>query len=445
MLLATGVRPYSQEVRSLDKLYIAGGNRLEGEVKISGSKNSTLALMAGALLAKGTVILHNIPRIGDVFTMVDMLRQLGVKTQINGGNTVEIDATEITTCEAKYELVKKMRASFSVAGPLVARYGYAKIPMPGGCDIGARPIDYHLKGLQALGAKVTLEHGNVEVEASKLKGADIYLDFPSDGATQHLITAACLASGITRINGAAMVPEVVELSRMLVAMGAKISGAGTGLIEIEGVKELHGVEYTVSADRLEAGTFAIAAGITRGDVRLLGVIPEHCTSTFQKLQEAGIDVSLTPDYVRVTSKSRPKAVDVKTLPHPGFPTDMQQPMAALLSIADGTSIISETVFENRFKYVAELNRMGADITQEGKSAIIKGVPKLTGAEVSATDLRAGAALVIAGLAAEGRTEISGIEHIDRGYEMLVEKLTSLNASIVRVDDESGTEYKIAKG
>lgn len=428
----------------MDKFYVVGGNRLEGEVRISGSKNGTLALMAGALLAKGTVTLRNIPRIGDVFTMVDMLRQLGVSTRINGGNTVEIDATTITTCEAKYELVKKMRASFSVAGPLLARTGYAKIPMPGGCEIGARPIDYHLKGLQALGAKVTLEHGYVEVEASGLKGADIYLDFPSDGATQHLITAACLAEGITRINGAATVPEVVELSRMLTAMGARISGAGTGLIEIEGVQELHGVEHTVTPDRLETGTFAVAAGITRGDVRLIGAIPEHCTSTFQKLQEAGIHIAITADYVSVSADSRPKAVDIKTLPHPGFPTDMQQPMAALLAIADGTSIISENVFENRFKYIAELIRMGADITQEGRTAIIKGVPKLTGAEVSATDLRAGAALVIAGLAAEGRTEISGVEHIDRGYESLVEKLSSLNASIVRIDDEAGLEYKIAK-
>ncbi|MHB1001112.1 MAG: UDP-N-acetylglucosamine 1-carboxyvinyltransferase [Armatimonadota bacterium] len=426
----------------MDKIYVVGGNRLEGEVRISGSKNGTLALMAGALLAKGTVTLNNIPRIGDVFTMVDMLRQLGVNTRINGGNIVEIDATTISNCEAGYELVKKMRASFSVAGPLVARNGYAKIPMPGGCEIGARPIDYHLKGLQALGAKVTLEHGYVEVEASKLKGADIYLDFPSDGATQHLMTAACLAEGKTRINGAAMVPEVVELSRLLVSMGANIYGAGTGCIEIEGVSELHGVEHTISADRLETGTFAVAAGITRGDVRLIGAVPDHCSSTFQKLQEAGVHVEIEPDYVRVYADSRPKAVDIKTLPHPGFPTDMQQPFGALLAIADGTSIISENIFENRFKYVAELVRMGADITQEGKTAIIKGVPKLTGAEVSATDLRAGAALVIAGLAAEGRTEISGLEYIDRGYERLVEKLAGLNASIIRSSDPSAA-YKLA--
>lgn len=426
----------------MEKLYVVGGNKLHGDVKISGSKNGTLALMAGALLANGIVTLRNVPRIGDVLTMVDMLRQLGVKTQIDG-NTVQIDSSTISNCEAKYELVKKMRASFSVAGPLLARNGYAKIPIPGGCEIGARPIDYHLKGLQALGAKVTLEHGYVEAEASKLHGANIYLDFPSDGATQHLITAACLAEGTTRINGAAMVPEVVELAQMLNDMGARISGAGTSTVVIEGVNKLHGVDHRVSSDRLETGTFAIAAAITNGDIRLVGAIPEHCTATFQKLEEAGVQIICNQDYVRVVNNGRPHSVDIKTLPYPGFPTDMQQPFGALMSIADGTSVITENVFENRFKYVAELIRMGADITIDGRTAIFRGVPRLTGAEVAATDLRAGAALIIAGLAAEGRTEISGVEHIDRGYEALVDKLSSLNASIVRFDDEARPDYKIA--
>lgn len=419
----------------LEKLYVVGGNKLEGDVKISGSKNVTLALMAAALLANGVVTLRNIPRIGDVFTMVDMLRQLGVRTKINGENIVEIDASNISKCEAKYELVKKMRASFSVAGPLLARKGYAKIPIPGGCEIGARPIDFHIKGLRKLGAVVNLEHGYVEAEAKKLTGAYISLDFPSDGTTQHLITAACLAEGKTTIHGASAVPEVVELSRMLNSMGAKISGAGTQVIVIEGVKELQGVDHTVSSDRLETGTFAIAAAITNGDVRLIDAIPENCTSTFGKLIEAGVKIDVMPGYVRVRNNGRPNSVNIKTLPYPGFPTDMQQPFGAFMSIAKGTSIISENVFENRFKYVGELMRMGADITIDGRTAIVKGVPKLTGAEVAATDLRAGAALVIAGLVAEGRTEISGVDHIDRGYEKLIEKLSAINASIVRINDD----------
>jgi UDP-N-acetylglucosamine 1-carboxyvinyltransferase len=415
----------------LEKIYVAGGNRLEGEVRISGSKNGTLALMAGALLAKGVTILENVPRIGDTYTMVEMLQQLGVPTIISGPNTVEIDATSIGNCEASYELVKKMRASFCVTGPILARTGYAKVPMPGGCDIGARPVDFHVKGLQALGAKVTIEHGFVEAETPKLKGTGIYLDFPSAGATQNLMTAACLADGITRIENAALEPEVTELANLLMAMGARITGVGTSTIEIEGVKELHGVRYRVIPDRMETGTFAIAAAITGGDVTLVDTVPEYCTAMLQKLQESGVHVTRGADWVRISSNRRPVAVDIKTMPHPGFPTDMQQPFAAMLSIADGTSIISETVYERRFKYLAELERMGADITQEGRTAIIKGVPKLTSAEVAATDLRAGAALVIAGLSAEGRTTVTSVEHIDRGYEDIVPKLASLGADISR--------------
>jgi len=411
---------------------VVGGNRLKGDVRISGSKNGTLALMAGALLAKGPTILENVPRIGDICTMVEMLRQLGVATRFVTPNSVEIDATEIQSNEAPYELVKKMRASFSVAGPLVARVGYAKVPMPGGCDIGARPVDFHVKGLQTLGAKVSIEHGYVEAEASVLKGADIYLDFPSAGATQHLMTAACLAEGITRIENAALEPEVTELANMLIAMGARITGAGTSTIEIEGVQELHGVRYRVIPDRMEVGTFALAAAMTLGDINLVDAAQEHCTAMFQKLQDAGVQITTTNDVVRVQTNSRPIAVDLKTMPHPGFPTDMQQPFAAMLSLAEGTSIVSENVYERRFKYVNELLRMGADIVQEGRTAIIKGVSKLTGAEVSATDLRAGAALLLAGLAAEGRTDVSSVEHIDRGYEDMVGKLASIGAEIARV-------------
>ncbi len=427
----------------MEKIYVSGGNRLTGELRISGSKNGTLAIMAGALLARGPTVLQNVPRIGDIYTMVEMLRQLGAKTRTNNDNSVEIDATEIETNEAPYELVKKMRASFSVTGSLLARLGYAKVPMPGGCDIGARPVDFHVKGLQALGARVSIEHGYVEAEADRLRGGQTYLDFPSAGATQHLMTAACLAEGTTRIDNAALEPEVVDLANFLTAMGAKIRGAGTRTIKIEGVDELRGVNYTVIPDRMEVGTFGIAAAATGGDITMRGAISGHSTAVFQKLQEAGIRINSDGDWVRVRADRRPTAVDIKTMPHPGFPTDMQQPFAAMLSIADGTSVVTENVYERRFKYIAELQRMGADIIQSGRTAIIKGVPKLTGAEVTATDLRAGAALIIAGLVAEGRTEISGVDHIDRGYEAIVEKLASLGASIVRTDSDAQPAVKLA--
>lgn len=427
----------------MDKIYVVGGNRLEGEVKISGSKNGTLAIMAGALLAKGPIILENVPRIGDVHTMIEMLQQLGVRAREIEPNTVEIDATDIRANEAPYDLVKKMRASFSVAGPLLGRLGYAKVPMPGGCDIGARPVDFHVKGLQMLGAKVVMEHGYVEAEATKMKGANIYLDFPSAGATQHIMTAGCLAEGTTRIENCALEPEVTELAEFLIAMGAKITGVGTSTITVEGVDELRGCRYRMIPDRMEAGTFAIAAGITQGDVLLKDCNPEHCSATFKKMQEAGITVTEGPDWARISVDDRPNATDIKTMPHPGFPTDMQQPFAAMLAIANGTSVITENVYERRFKYVSELTRMGADIIQEGRTAIIKGVPKLTGAEVTSTDLRAGAAMIVAGLAAEGRTEITGVEHIDRGYENIVEKMASLGAEIRRMESPPEANAKLA--
>ncbi|HAH87570.1 MAG TPA: UDP-N-acetylglucosamine 1-carboxyvinyltransferase [Armatimonadetes bacterium] len=427
----------------MEKIYIVGGKRLLGDVRVSGSKNGTLAIMAGALLAKGTTILEDTPCIGDIQTMVEMLQQLGVHARMLGKNRVEIDATEIKNCEAPYDLVKKMRASFCVTGPILARCGYARVPMPGGCDIGARPVDFHVKGLQALGATVNIEHGYVEAEADKLHGAPVYLDFPSAGATQHIMTVACLAEGITRIENAALEPEVVGLANFLIAMGAKISGAGTGTIEIEGVKELRGINYKVIPDRMEAGTLAIAAGITRGEIVLSNVTSEHCTAVFQKLQETGIHVFQGPDFVSIKADARPLATDVKTMPHPGFPTDMQQPFSAMLAVADGTSVVSENVYERRFRYVAELQRMGAEIVQEGRTAIIKGVPKLTGAEVTASDLRAGAALIVAGLAAEGRSEISGLEHVDRGYEDIMGKLASLGADIVRMGIPPEAAVKLA--
>lgn len=415
----------------MDKLLIDGGARLQGRIRTSGSKNATLAAMAGALLAKGETILRNAPMIGDILTMVEMLRCLGVRVEIDGDNAILIDATELTRQEAPYELVKKMRASFSVLGPILARSGYAKVAVPGGCDIGVRPIDFHVKGLHALGALINTEHGYVEAEAEQLNGAEVYLDFPSAGATQHIMTAAALAEGVTVIHNCAAEPEVVCLANMLVKMGAKIEGAGTTMIRIEGVKELRGVEYEMISDRMEAGTFALASVVTQGDVRIDNVAPAHVESFILKLRETGALVTFDGYSMRVRANARPMAADIVTMPHPGFPTDMQQPFVALLSLAQGTSIITENVYERRFKYVAELNRMGADIKQEGRTAVVKGVDHLMAAPVVATDLRAGAALVIAALSAQGQTEITGIEHLDRGYESITDKLTTLGAQVTR--------------
>jgi UDP-N-acetylglucosamine 1-carboxyvinyltransferase len=418
----------------LEKLYVTGGTRLEGTVRISGSKNGALAIMAGALLGSGRTILSNVPRIGDIATMIDTLRALGAVIDVEG-DRLTIDATNLTSCEAPYELVKRMRASFCVLGPLVARLGQAKVAMPGGCDIGARPIDFHVKGIQALGAYVETDHGYVYAESEKLRGTQVYLDFPSAGATQHIMTAACLAEGVTVIHNAAAEPEVVDLAGFLTAMGGLIEGAGTTTVRITGVRELHGAEYTIIPDRMEAATFGMAAAITGGDVTVTSVDPAHLEPVLPKLQEVGVRLDVRAASVRYRMLERPLATDVMTMPHPGFPTDMQQPMVALLAIAEGTSVITENVYERRFKYINELQRMGADIKQEGRTAIIKGVRQLTAAPVTATDLRAGAALVVAALAAEGRTDIAGTEHIDRGYENLVEKLCSLGAEICRADSE----------
>lgn len=411
------------------KLVITGGARLHGTIRSSGSKNSTLAIMAGALLGRGETILRNVPQIGDVRTMMDMLRALGVHCEEVSRGVVRIDATEIGTTEAPYELVKRMRASFSVLGPILARKGYAKVAMPGGCDIGARPIDLHVKGMQALGALVNIEHGYVEAEGDSLHGAQVYFNLPSAGATQHIMTTACLVEGTTIISNAAMEPEVVELANMLRQMGARIHGAGTPTVRIEGVKELHGTDYTIVADRMEAGTFAVAATITRGDVTIEDVRPEHIEPFVLKLREVGAVVDMYDNAMRVRCNARPMATDIMTMPHPGFPTDLQQPFAAMLSIAEGVSVVTENVYERRFKYVNEMIRMGADIKQDGRSAVITGVPKLTGAQVTAPDLRGGAALICAGLAAEGVTEVSGLEHVERGYENLAGKLQELGADV----------------
>ena len=385
--------------------------------------------MAGALLGKGETILHNVPDIGDVHTMMQMLRALGVRCEEMSRGVVLIDATKIEATEAPYELVKKMRASFCVLGPMLARKGYAKVAMPGGCDIGARPIDLHVKGIQALGALVNIEHGYVEAEGDQLVGAQVYFNLPSAGATQHVMTTACLAEGITTIHNAAMEPEVVELSNLLINMGGKVQGAGTPTVRIEGVKELHGTEYDIVPDRMEAGTFAVAATITRGDVLIENVRPDHIEPFVLKLREVGAIVDMYDNAMRVRCNARPMATDVMTMPHPGFPTDLQQPFASMLSVAEGVSVVTENVYERRFKYANEIARMGADIKQDGRSAVITGVPKLMGAQVTAPDLRGGAALICAGLVAEGQTEVSGMEHVQRGYENLPEKLRGLGAEV----------------
>lgn len=419
----------------MERITITGGVPLQGEVCVSGSKNAALAIMAGAVLASEPVILHNLPRITDIYTMMAMLRRLGTVVEFIQPRSLLIDASRISYLEAPHNLVTRMRASFSVTGPLVARFGFAKVPLPGGCDIGARPVDFHIKGLQRLGARVEMDGHFVTAEATRLKGNTIYLDFPSAGATQHLMTAAALAEGTTVIENAAEEPEVVDLANFLITLGARIEGHGTRRITIEGVPRLHGGEYTIIPDRLEAGTYAIAAAMTRGSVRIVNANPEHMTPVLLKLQEAGVEVVANEGGVFVRLSGRPRAVNIKTMPHPGFPTDMQQPMTALLCVAEGVSVVTETVYERRFRYVQELRKMGADIEQENRTAVVRGVEKLHGATVQATDLRAGAALVIAGLGAEGETTIEEIHHIDRGYEDLVTKLQSLGAHILRLQEE----------
>ena len=417
-----------------EKLIISGGNRLQGTVRINGAKNSALSIMAATLLTKDVCILRNVPRLTDVDIMAAVIRKLGVKVEWKGDNTLYIDSDNFNNCEAPYELVKMMRASILVMGPLLARLKRAKISLPGGCAIGARPVDYHIKGFETLGAQVEVEKGYIEAKVNKLKGDDVYLDFPSLGATENIMMAACLAEGITKIENSAKDPEVVELGRLLNKMGAKVKGLGTDLIKIEGVKKLHGIDYTIIPDRIEAGTYMIAAAITGGDVLIEKADPLLLKPLIVKLEEAGVQIKLKKNLIKVIGPNRVKAVDIKTLPFPGFPTDMQPQFMALSCVAKGTSVITETVFENRFVHTGDLIRMGADIKVEGHSTIVKGVKKLSAAPVMASDLRGGAALVLAGLVAEGTTELSRIYHLDRGYVKLEEKLTSLGADIKRVKE-----------
>ena len=417
-----------------EKLIISGGKRLQGTVRIDGAKNSALSIMAATLLTKDVCILRNVPRLTDVDTMGAVIRKLGIKVEWGGDNTLYIDSDDFNNCEAPYELVKMMRGSILVMGPLLARLKKAKISLPGGCSIGARPVDYHIKGFEALGAQVEVEKGYIEAKVDKLKGDDIYLDFPSLGATENIMMAACLAEGITTIGNAAKDPEVVELGHFLNKMGAKVEGLGTDLIKIEGVKELHGIDYTIIPDRIEAGTYMVAAAITGGDVLIEKADPLLLKPLIVKLEEAGVRIELEKNLIKVTGPDRVKAVDIKTLPFPGFPTDMQPQFMALSCVAKGTSVITETVFENRFVHTGDLIRMGADIKVEGHSAIIKGIKELSAAPVMASDLRGGAALVLAGLVSEGTTELSRIYHLDRGYVKLEEKLNSLGADIKRVKE-----------
>lgn len=418
----------------MDKIVIQGGERLIGEVQVSGSKNATLPIFASCLLSEGENQFSNVPNLRDVQTILKVLKNLGVKVSESNG-IYRINATEITNDEAPYDLVKTMRASILVLGPLVARLGKATVSLPGGCAIGARPINLHLMGLEAMGAEIELRHGYIEAKAKVLKGANISFDTVTVTGTENLMMAATLAKGKTILQNAAMEPEVVELAKVLNKMGAQITGAGTNVVEVEGVDALHAVEHTIVPDRIEAGTLMIAAGLTRGNIKILHCPLSEMEIVVHKLRETGMEIEPEGDGVRAVGVKRIRSVDVKTQPYPGFPTDMQAQFMVLMSLARGLSVISETIFENRFIHVSELQRMGADIRIQGNSAIIQGVENLSGAPVMATDLRASASLLLAGLAAEGVTEVSRVYHLDRGYEGLDKKLFQLGAKIKRVKEE----------
>jgi UDP-N-acetylglucosamine 1-carboxyvinyltransferase len=421
-------------------LQIWGGHPLRGHVKISGAKNSALVIMAGALLCPGDCRIRNVPLLADVERMGQVLSALGVRLT-RQGDILDINASEIKTSKAPYELVTQLRASFFAIGAILARLGVAQMPLPGGCAIGARPVDLHVRGLQAMGAEVQIEHGicNAYVPGSsrRLKGAKIYLDIASVGATENLMMAATLAEGETIIENAAREPEVVDLANFCNAMGAKIKGAGTSRIIVEGVPKLHSVDYSIIPDRIEAGTFLLAAAITRSELTLSPVAPEHLIPVIAKLRDIGVTIiEEKPECLHILPAEILKATDIETQYHPGFPTDMQAPFMALLTLAEGDSVINESVFENRLRHASELNRLGADIRVKGNAAFVRGVPKLSGAPVLGTDLRASAALVIAGLAAEGQTTIQGLQHLDRGYDRLDMKLQQLGAKILRVGETS---------
>ncbi|MFY9214161.1 MAG: UDP-N-acetylglucosamine 1-carboxyvinyltransferase [Tissierellaceae bacterium] len=404
---------------------------LKGKVRINGAKNSALPILAASLLGTEDIILEDVPRIKDVEIMCEVLRSLGAKVEVLDEGLIKINSKDLNNHVTRYDLMNKMRASLLVMGPLLARLGKSKSSLPGGCAIGTRPIDLHLKGFKALGANIETEHGNIEAYTDKLIGDKIYLDFPSVGATENIMMAATMAEGETIIDNAAMEPEIVDLQNFLNKLGADIRGAGTSTIKIKGVEKLGGGSHQIIPDRIEAGTFMVAAAITGGDVIVDNVISSHIKPVIAKLKEVGVEVIENGDSVRVIGTNNPKAVDIKTLPYPGFPTDMAAQFMALLTTCKGSSVVIETVFENRFMHVDELKRMGADIKIDGKSAIVRGVDQLTGAKVKASDLRAGAALILAGLVADGETEVGNIYHIDRGYVDIEGRLVNLGARISR--------------
>ena len=420
----------------MDKIVIKGGARLKGEVRVSGAKNAALPILASTILSGGTSTLRNVPKLMDVRTMSRLLQLLGARVDGDDRDphALRINTDGIDKHEAPYELVKTMRASVVVLGPLVARHGHAVVSLPGGCAIGARPIDQHLKGLEAMGAKIVLEHGNVIARARRLHGANIVCDVPTVTGTENLMMAAALAKGRSTIENAAREPEVEELARVINKMGGRVQGAGTSVITVEGVDALQPIEHAILPDRIEAGTFMVAAAVTRGDVLVRDCVPEHLDAVISKLRAAGADVVAEKDGLRVRGPATLQPVDITTQPHPGFPTDMQAQFMVLAARARGQSVITETIFENRYMHVQELARMGADIHVDGRTAVIRGVKKLTGAKVMASDLRASAALILAGLVAEGETEVLRVYHLDRGYERIEKKLAKMGANIKRAKD-----------
>lgn len=416
----------------MQKLLIQGGYPLKGEITISGAKNAALPLLCASLLTTDTIELSNVPELMDIVTMLSLLQQMGVTTDKKDHSKIELSAKHISNPTAPYEMVKTMRAAVLVLGPLIARVGEAHISLPGGCAIGLRPVDQHIKGLQAMGAEIVIEHGYIRAQANKLTGARILMDIVTVTGTENLMMAATLASGLTIIENAAREPEIIDLANCLNQMGAKIFGAGTDIITIEGVEVLHGISYEVMPDRIETGTFLTAATATAGEIYLKKVRAETLDAVISKLLEAGAIIDFDHDQIHLAMNKRPQSVNLRTAPHPAFPTDMQAQFMALNSIAEGTALITETIFENRFMHVQELKRLNADITVEGNTAVIKGIQQLDGANVMATDLRASASLVIAGLVARGETTIDRIYHLDRGYEFIEKKLSSVGAQIKRV-------------
>ena len=430
----------------MDQYIIKGGNPLVGEVEIAGAKNAALAILAAAIMTDDTILIENLPDVRDINVLLEAIQEIGAKVDRINRSTVKINGSTIQDISVDYEYIKKIRASYYLLGALLGKYKKAEVPLPGGCNIGSRPIDQHLKGFRALGAQVDIINGAIVAKADQLHGSHIFLDMVSVGATINIMMAASMAPGRTIIENAAREPHVVDVANLLNCMGANIKGAGTDVIRIKGVEKLHGTEYSIIPDQIEAGTFMFAAAATRGDITVKNVIPKHLEATTAKLEEIGCEVEEFDDAVRVVASKRLRRTHVKTLPYPGYPTDMQPQIAVTLALAQGTSIVTESIFENRFKYADELTRMGANIKVEGNTAIIDGVPKLSGARVSAPDLRAGAALVIAGLAAEGITIVDDIVYIQRGYENFEQKLRGLGAEIERVSSEKEIQkFKLRVG